>query len=236
MITIFTSKKNTGIKLLRLTSTAIGVIIILTGTAFAQNDSSKLSNINSNSSLTNVTMGQFTGGYSSGYVQLNWTTTREVEMSYFEIERSTDGINFRKIGQTPSEGDSNILSSYKFLDILAEKGSNFYRLVMIDRDGNFSYSKAITIGVESKGISLMLVYPNPFSKIVKVKFQCEVPEQITIRIIDNSGTVLRKQLADAQKGENNIEVKNVDDLLAGIYYLEVITKIKTMRTKLMKQQ
>ena len=238
MILFFTSKKNTGKKLLsRLLSVAIGVIMFSTNAATAQTDSTNTtSNINSNTSLASVTMGLFTGGYSNGFVQLNWSTTREVEISHFDVERSIDGINFRKIGRTTAEGDSNIKSSYKFLDILAEKGSNFYRLVMIDRDGNFTYSKAITIGVEQKGISLMLVYPNPFSKMVRVKFQCEIPEQITIQIVDNNGTILRKQIESAQKGENNIEVRNVDDLLPGIYYLEVATNNKTMRTKLMKQQ
>ena len=235
MIIFLTSKKNTGKKLLTaLLSVVIGVTI--TTSASAQNDSLKSSGINSVSSLVNVTMAQFTGGYSNGFVQLKWSTIREIDMNHFEIERSTDGITFRKIGQTQAEGDSDIKANYKFIDILAEKGSNFYRLVMIDRDGNFSYSKPITIGVEAKGISLMVVYPNPFSKTVRVKFQCEVPEQISIQIIDNTGSLLRKQAADAQKGENNIEVKNVDELLPGVYYLEVVTKNKTMRVKLMKGQ
>ena len=233
---LLTSNKNTANKLLRALVFVVTGIIIFATSASAQNDSLKTSGINSSSSLVNVTMAQFTGGYSNGFVQLNWTTTRELDMNHFEIERSTDGINFRKIGQTPAEGDSNIKADYKFLDILAEKGSNFYRLVMIDREGNFSYSKAITIGVEAKGISLMVVYPNPFSKTVRVKFLCEVPEQISIQIIDNTGSLLRKQAENAQKGENNIEVKNVDELLPGVYYLEVVTKNKTMRVKLMKQQ
>ena len=72
-------------------------------------------------------------------------------------------ITFRKIGKLLAKGDNNINTEYTYLDILAEKGSNFYRLVIIDKDGNFTYSKVITISVE-KGISLFVVYPNPFGK------------------------------------------------------------------------
>src|SRR5438045_1914306 len=123
----------------------------------------------------------------------------------------------------------------KHLDILADKGDNLYRLVIIDKDGNFTYSKPITIGVE-KGISLFVVYPNPFGKKVQVKFNSDGPDQATMRIIDNTGKVITTQTDPVQKGENRITIKNVDNLPGGIYYLELITKDKNIRTKLMKQQ
>ncbi|MDQ6757593.1 MAG: T9SS type A sorting domain-containing protein [Bacteroidota bacterium] len=209
-------------------------MFLFTGSASAQNDSSFSSN-HSQNYLAAVNLGKFTGGYSSGFVQLRWATTNEKDVSHFEVERSTDGTNFRQIGKVLAKADVTS-SEYDYLDILAEKGSNFYRLVVIDKDGNYTYSKAITISVENKGISLMLVYPNPFSKKVQVRINGDYPEQVTIRIVDNAGAVVRTQLAQVQQGENNIGLKNVDDLLPGIYYLEVIMKDKKMKTKLMKQQ
>jgi hypothetical protein len=151
------------------------------------------------------------------------------------VERSTDGINFRKLGKIMAKGDVNVITEYTYLDILAEKGSNFYRLVMIDRDGNFSYSKVITIGVE-KGISLFVVYPNPFGKKVQVKFNSDAPDQAVMRIVDNSGKVIATQTDPVQKGENRLTIRNVDNLAPGIYFLELITKDKNIRTRLMKQQ
>ncbi len=108
-------------------------------------------------------------------------------------------------------------------------------LLIIDKDGNFTYSKTITIGVE-KGISLFVVYPNPFGKKVQVKFNSDGPDQATMRIIDNDGKVMATQIDAVQTGENRITIQNVDNLPAGIYYLELITKDKKIRTKLMKQQ
>jgi len=210
------------------------IMLLFTGSVSAQSDSLVSSNHPANYIAT-ATLGQFTGGYSSGFVQLQWATSSEVDMHHFEVERSTDGINFRRIGKILSKGDVNLRAEYTYLDILAEKGSNFYRLVIIDKDGNFTYSKIITIGVE-KGISLFVVYPNPFGKKVQVKFNSDGPDQATMRIIDNSGKVISTQTDPVQAGENRLTIRNVDNLPGGIYYLELVTKDKNIRTKLMKQQ
>lgn len=209
-------------------------MLCFTSTVSAQSDSLVSSNHPANY-IAAATLGQLTGGYSSGFVQLQWATSNEVELRHFEVERSTDGVNFRKLGKILAKGDVNIRTEYTYLDILADKGSNFYRLVMIDRDGNFTYSKIITIGVE-KGISLFVVYPNPFGKKVQVKFNSDGPDQATMRIIDNTGKVISTQTDPVQKGENRLTIKNVDNLPGGIYYLELVTKDKNIRTKLMKQQ
>lgn len=209
-------------------------MLLLSTTASAQSDSLVSQNHPANY-IASATLGQLTGGYSSGFVQLQWSTSSEVDMGHFEVERSTDGINFRKLGKLLAKGDVNTITEYTYLDILAEKGSNFYRLVIIDKDGNFSYSKIITIGVE-KGFSLFVVYPNPFGKKVQVKFNSDGPDHSTMRIIDNNGKVITTQIDQVQKGENRITIQNVDNLPGGIYYLELVTKDKNIRTKLMKQQ
>ncbi len=182
-----------------------------------------------------LTIDQFNGAYNNGFIQLKWTTFTEINMDHFDIERSTDGTDFRQIGRVMATGNSSQNIKYSFMDILVEKGSNFYRLAMIDKDGNYTYSKVITISVEVKGISVLVVYPNPFSKKVQVKISCEIPERINIRLIDNAGNVVRNQPADLVKGENNVTVRNVDELPGGIYYLEVLADHRSMKTKLVKQ-
>ena len=186
--------------------------------------------------LLPVTIHQFTGAYANGFVELSWKAMVNTTVKHFDIERSTDGINFRQIGQVVIDEDNSSISNFTYLDILAEKGSNFYRLVIVDKDGNYTYSKEITISVEAKGISLMVVYPNPFSKRVQVKIDCDNAEMVTIRIVDNFGNVARTQTASLQKGENRMAINNVDELPSGFYYLEVIAKDRKMRIKLMKQK
>ncbi|HUS00568.1 MAG TPA: T9SS type A sorting domain-containing protein [Chitinophagaceae bacterium] len=234
MSKIFTPREKTQVHFLRIFYSLITGLIIFVSTASAQSDS-LVSSVHPANYIEAARLGQFTGGYSSGFVQLQWATSTEVDMKHFEVERSTDGINYRKIGKTLAKGDVNIKTEYTYLDILAEKGSNFYRLVMIDKDGNFSYSKPITITVE-KGISLFVVYPNPFGKKVQVKFNSDGPDQATMRIVDNTGKLITSQTDPVQRGENRLTIRNVDNLPGGIYYLELVTKDKNIRTTLMKQQ
>lgn len=70
-----------------------------------------------------------------------------------------DGKNFSSIGQVIAEGNSNTLQSYQFEDRQAVSGSNYYRLKIMDEDGQFEYSKTIEITVKNElGIT---IYPNP---------------------------------------------------------------------------
>lgn len=183
-----------------------------------------------------LTIDQFNGFYDNGVIQLKWTTFTEINIDHFDIERSTDGTNFRQIGRVSAMGGSTGNTGYSYMDISAERGSNFYRLALIDNDGNYTYSNVIMLSVDVKGISVSVVYPNPFSKRVQVKLDCTKPEEITIRVIDNSGTVVRTQMAKLSLGENNIVIQNVAELPSGVYYLEVIGDHRSVKTKLMKQQ
>ena len=180
-----------------------------------------------------LTLDQFNGNYAAGVIHLKWTTFTATNMDHFDIERSIDGVNFRKIGTMNALGVNT--DSYSFTDLTADRGSSFYRLAMVDEDGNYTYSKAITVSVDFKGISVSVVYPNPFSKRVQVKIDADKSEQVTIRVIDNSGVVVRTQIAKVFPGENNIVIQNVAELPGGVYFLEVIGDHRSMKTKLMKQ-
>ena len=183
-----------------------------------------------------LTIDQFRGAYSNGFIVLKWTTFTEINIDHFEVERSSDGVDFRQLGRVESLGLTNNNNSYSFNDLTAERGSNFYRLVMIDNEGNYNYSKTIMVSIDVKGISVSVVYPNPFSKRVVVRISSDKEkEQVTIRIVNSEGAALRTQPAEVYRGDNNITVKDVNELPGGLYYLEVLAENRSMKTKLMKQ-
>ncbi len=181
-----------------------------------------------------LTIDQFNGNYSNGVIQLKWTTFTGVAMDHYDVERSSDGVNFRKIGSISALG-AEISTNFSYMDLTAEKNSNFYRLAMVDNDGNYIYSKAITVSADIKGISVSVVYPNPFSKRVQVKINADKTEQISIKVFDNAGAVVHTQMATVYYGENNIVIQNVAELPGGVYFLEVTGDHRSMKTKLMKE-
>lgn len=178
---------------------------------------------------------QFNGNYADGFIQLGWNTYSEINVVQFDLERSTDGVNFRQIGKVNTvSGQLNSNTDYKYVDITAQRGINYYRLAIVDNNGNYTYSKAIMVNVDVKGISVMVVYPNPFSKRVQIRVTSDKAEKVAINIINNNGVLMSTQQANTQVGDNNIAINKVDALPEGIYYIEVVSSTRSLRTKVMK--
>ena len=93
--------------------------------------------------------------------QLTWETSDEINTSYFDIQRSTDGVNFTTVRRVNAAGTSVLRHDYSYADDISglPAGKVFYRLKMVDVDGKFSYSKIdyITLSSELR----ISVYPNP---------------------------------------------------------------------------
>ena len=178
---------------------------------------------------------QFNGTYADGFIQLGWNTYSEVNIDHFNIERSTDGTNFRQIGNINTiSGELNSNTNYTYLDITAQRGTNYYRLALVDMNGNYTYSKVIMVAVDIKGISVMIVYPNPFSRRVQIRVTSDKAEKVLINIIDNNGVLMSSQPAETRIGDNNITINKVDALPAGIYFIEVVSSTRSLKTKVMK--
>ena len=178
---------------------------------------------------------QFNGTYTDGFIQLGWNTYSEMNIDHFNIERSTDGTNFRQIGKINTIGgelNSNI--NYTYMDITAQRGTNYYRLALVDINGNYIYSKVIMVAVDIKGISVMIVYPNPFSRRVQIRVNSDKAEKVLINIIDNNGVLMSSQPAETRVGDNNITINKVDALPGGIYTIEVVSSTRSLKTKVMK--
>lgn len=90
--------------------------------------------------------------------QFNWQTAMEIKSSHFDIESSTDGINFTKVATVKSKNASNGAVYHYSLDAGVKQAS--YRLKMTDTDGSFSYSPVQRFVSQCAGISVQ-VYPNP---------------------------------------------------------------------------
>lgn len=178
---------------------------------------------------------QFNGNYSDGFIQLGWSTYTEINIDHFDIERSSDGTDFRQVGKINAiSGGLTSTNNYSFLDITAQRGSMYYRLAMVDNNGNYTYSKTIMVAVDIKGISVMIVYPNPFSKRVQIRVNCDKAEKVAINIINSNGILMSTQQAQTQAGDNNIVITRVDALPPGIYYIEVVSSTRSLKTKVMK--
>lgn len=77
---------------------------------------------------------------------LEWMTASEANSDIFEIEWSTDAIDWWLIGDVKAAGNSNSDNYYSFTHEDFRRGTyNYYRLKQIDYDGNFKLYNPIAI-------------------------------------------------------------------------------------------
>jgi hypothetical protein len=86
------------------------------------------------SNVLAVTLQEFTAAAFNGYNEIRWRTSNEQNVSYFEIEFSTDGISYTGAGRVNAINippDNN----YRFQHSITAFTKIFYRLRIVDKDG-----------------------------------------------------------------------------------------------------
>lgn len=76
---------------------------------------------------------------------LKWVTASEFNSSYFDIEWSTDGDNWRSIGTKNAASNSNEKITYYHFTPIEFWGINYYRLKQFDINGDYKYYGPIAL-------------------------------------------------------------------------------------------
>jgi|GEM_PF-5322355 len=118
---------------------------------------------------------------------LTWTTAMELNVNYFTVMKSLDGIHFFPIGQVKATGNSNALKSYAFDDPkLPVSGTVYYQLKTIDFDGTASMSQIRELTTESDGIYIA----NPVFDDATTLVVPSNTKAVTLTVVDALGRVL----------------------------------------------
>jgi len=94
-------------------------------------------------------------------VDLNWVTEREQNMQAFEVERSSNGLAFEKIGELAAKGFTEGSTSYSLIDEQPVTGMNYYRLRQLELDGSFTYSQIVKAWITPE--AAVMVSPTAFT-------------------------------------------------------------------------
>jgi hypothetical protein len=178
----------------------------------------------SNQIPTPVKLLSFTGTYKNNAAMLNWTVENQLDFSGYEIERSVDGFSFNKVGTKDRSGMGLERQQYQFPDDLSLVTSNviYYRLKMIDLNGDYKYSNVIMLrkdGVKG-GLSIS---PNPVTNasLANVRFETNRKGVVDIQVVDMSGKVVLRQQNQVNEGINSLSINNMNRLQPGMYMLQL---------------
>ena len=149
---------------------------------------------------------------------LTWATSKEVNNKAFEIEKSTDGENYTKIGKVKGAVNADAATDYRFMDVSAGQGRTFYRLKQIDTDGKKTFS-AVVYSEKETANNFTIVAMSPPSdedNIFEVTINAIGEEDLDYKIFDMAGNVVYTQKQKLKKGINIISVDlsaiNDDDM------------------------
>lgn len=169
-----------------------------------------------------LTLLGFSGEYSPTGNFLQWTTTREINTSHFDIEWSDDGLKFTKVATQQANGYSTSTSEYNYLHNNQSGNNNFYRLKMVDNDGRYTYSAIIKLSTQlsNRGIT---IFPNPVINSAQLNIQSSKNELVVFHLYSAAGKWLITKTFKVLKGNNSF-VWDMSAIPAGIYFISSSNK------------
>lgn len=161
----------------------------------------------------------FTGDEVNCQTKLEWRTASEQNTDYFEVQKSTDGINFIIIERVTAAGNSSMPMNYHYIDE-SPLAKNYYRLKAVDLDGSYEYFDIIHIKSSCYEDNIVAVYPNPVraTQALNIRLHAEASAKTIIEIVNIFGQVVRHTEEYLHKGINTISYPT-DDLPPGNYFI-----------------
>ena len=128
--------------------------------------------------------------------QLSWQTANEINTSYFNIQRSTDGRSFCNIGKVTAKGSSKVQNDYAYVDnniSQSNTGRLYYRLQEADNDGKLNYSDVKVIDINVNSV-LFTIAPNPAKDFINISSSGNVANaQVSVTDINGRTLYAAKQ-------------------------------------------
>lgn len=164
---------------------------------------------------------------------LSWQTLSELNNDYFEIQKSSDAINFRTISpKIPGAGTSYQIHHYQWRDNRPNQGINYYRLKQVDiaqdeKRPEIQYSKTIAINFSEANPQFDL-YPSLAKDYIQLVTQ-HVSESSPIVITNMLGQVVERILV-----KEDTQQLDVREYQKGIYIVSVQLPTKRLIQRFVK--
>lgn len=144
-------------------------------------------------------------------VEISWQTGSEQNSDFFELQRSKDGEYWEAVETVAASGISTSLLQYKSVDQTPYTGTSYYRLKLVDIDGNSVLSKLRSVHLLNEE---PFIYPNPAKNIINIEGIDQTIE--SIQLFDPLGKKIPVETKEISEGTLNL---NISPLTPGIYYL-----------------
>jgi hypothetical protein len=159
------------------------------------------------------------------YIKLDWTTLAEIDNDYFSVERSKNIENqeWEEITKVLSDKTNSPSSplNYHTYDKNPYQGIAYYRLKQTDFNGDFTYSKIISVNNNKSQKVEITIYPNPTNSLFTIKGNNLTNLSVeNIDIFNMLGQSVKKVVKIDTKEAQSLIV-SLEDVPMGFYTLKI---------------
>ena len=182
--------------------------------------------VNVNGAVLPVELISFSGSYSNSSIILEWETAAELNNERFEVQKSTDGINFLTIASVKGHGTTSEKRYYTYSDKNLTIGTFYYRLIQYDFDGESEVLPTISLVNKMQlSNSSIKVYPNPvFDDFISIRLEGKIiTSEWTASLYNMKGQIVLKAIGAV--GSPSMTFDNLrSQVEPGMYMLQVAGK------------
>lgn len=158
--------------------------------------------------------------------EITWESASEFDLKYYAVQKSLDGKKWETIQIEEPNGGKEKSAYYQFIDRLIENEIQYYRLKMVDINGDIEYSIVKSL---NRGKKSYFVYPTICNDLVSINdFEDEI-ENVQVRNIVGDQAIVN---IEKRNGKWNLDTS---DLKSGVYLVDILVNGKYESTKIIKQ-
>ncbi len=140
--------------------------------------------------------------------------------NYFEVERSTDGVNFNTLYRVDPQAVSTGIVSYGYIDNISNiTGDNiFYRIRLYQAGSQVKLSNIAKHQLSESVQHNIRVIPNPVRDNMQVQINSQTDGKASILIYNQVGEIITTTTVTVQKGSNSINLDVMKGKPGGVYH------------------
>lgn len=150
--------------------------------------------------------------------ELIWEVANQLNADYYSIEYSQAGQKWVTIGEVIAKDGSNEALTYRFIDNQPSSGLNYYRIRLVELDGQSNYSSIQKIVVNT-GSNFVKIAPNPTASDINLFLPATQNRSLKILLFDLMGKqIYQKALPIGSSGQLTIDMQ---EWATGMYILQI---------------
>lgn len=179
-------------------------------------------------------LNDFRGQLKDGIATLDWSVEHNENITYFDLERSTDGLHFTSV-ERMAPGQS---AYYTATDDVSMLGTPYvyYRVKIRSNSGAGKYSKVVALALPNILRTAISVGPNPVRQTMTVSVVSPSTRTLSLTIYDAQGKLMRTETTTVQKGSTMLTYTGFEGWPKGMYVVKTLVGNELFVERMMLQK